>query len=136
MLETTKYFPFMSLIKLQYSKICPFLAVGIYRPSQIACKFTTVHTNGVTRAQKFVHDIEWQHNRQLLIACTHRPLCFKKIRTTITIAFLIFNTVVPNPYNHSTAFDPQSFVPLHPYLNRVRFSDPWVVFHDSGRSFH
>ena len=52
---------------------------------------------------------------QLLITCPHKPLCFKKIRTT-TIAFLIFNTVVPNPYSHSTAFNPQSFIPLHPYL--------------------
>ena len=39
----------------------------------------------------------------------HRPLSFKKIKTTTITAFLIFNTVVPNPYSHSTAFGPQSF---------------------------
>ena len=26
--------------------------------------------------------------------------------------FLISNTVVPNPYSHSTAFDPQYFAPF------------------------
>ena len=41
-----------------------------------------------------------------------RPLCFKKIRTTTTTTFLISNTIVSNPYSHSTAFDPQSFTSL------------------------
>ena len=40
-----------------------------------------------------------------------RP-CFKKIKTITTTAFLTSNTVVPNPYNHSAAFDLQSFTPL------------------------
>ena len=43
---------------------------------------------------------------------SHRPLCFKKIEATTTTVFLISNTVVPNPYSHSTAFDPQSFATL------------------------
>ena len=46
------------------------------------------------------------------IACPHKPLCFKKIQTTTTTAFLISNTALPNPYSHSTAFNPQSFAPL------------------------
>ena len=49
---------------------------------------------------------------ELLIANPHRPLCFKKIRTTTSTAFLNSNTVVLNPYNHSTTFIPQSFAPL------------------------
>ena len=36
----------------------------------------------------------------------------KKIRTTTTTAFLISNTVVLNPYSHSTAFNPHFFTPL------------------------
>ena len=43
---------------------------------------------------------------------SHRLLCFKKIKTTTTTAFLISNTVVLNPYSHSAASDPQSFAPL------------------------
>ena len=46
------------------------------------------------------------HNGEIFIACPHYPFCFKKIRTTTTIAFLISNTVVPNHYDHSSAFDP------------------------------
>ena len=46
------------------------------------------------------------HNWELLIAHPHRPLCFKKIRTTSTAMLLISNTVVLNPYSHSTAFSP------------------------------
>ena len=42
----------------------------------------------------------------------HRPLCFKKIKATTTTVFLIPTTVVPNPYSHITAFDPQSFATL------------------------
>ena len=42
----------------------------------------------------------------------HRSLWFKKIRTTTTTTFLISKTVVPNPYSHSIAFDPQSFTQL------------------------
>ena len=70
----------------------------------------SMHASGITCAQKFMHDIDWQHNWKLLIACPHRPLYFKKIRTTTTIV------VVPNTCRHSTVFNPQSFVPLHPYL--------------------
>ena len=77
----------------------------------------SVHKNVVTLAQKFVHCIDWEHNWKLLIACPHRPLCFKKIRTTTTTMFLIFNTIVFNPYSHSIEFDPQSFAPL-PYLSQ------------------
>ena len=65
-----------------------------------------VHTNDVRRAQKFVHGIDWEHNWELLTALPHRPLCFKKIRRTTTKPFLISNTVVPNLYSNSTAFDP------------------------------
>ena len=39
----------------------------------------------------------------------HKPLWFKKIRKTTTTAYLISNTVVPNPYIHSIAFDPQFY---------------------------
>ena len=48
------------------------------------------------------------HNWELLITCPRRPLCFKKIRTTTTTAFLISNTVVLNPYSHRPAFNLQS----------------------------
>ena len=48
------------------------------------------------------------HNWELFIARQHRPLCFKKIRTTTTTAFLISNTVAPNPYSHSTALSSRS----------------------------
>ena len=68
--------------------------------------------------------IDWEHNWELLIACPKRPLCFKKIRTTTTTGFLISNTVVPNPYSHSTTFDLKFFAPLHPYLKfQVRLID-------------
>ena len=43
------------------------------------------------------------HNGVLLVVLTHTALSFKK---------LISNTVVPNPYSRSSAFDPQSFTPL------------------------
>ena len=76
-----------------------------------------VHTNGVTLAQKSVHSIDWEHNWKLLITCPHRPLCFKKIRTTTTTMFLIFNTVVLNPYSHSIEFNSPSFAPW-PYLSQ------------------
>ena len=46
------------------------------------------------------------HNGELLIFRPHSPLCLKKIRTTTTTAFFISNTVVPNLYGHSSAFDP------------------------------
>ena len=44
----------------------------------------------------------------LLATYPHRPLCFKKKKTTTT-AFLICNRVDLNPYSHDIAFDPQSF---------------------------
>ena len=62
------------------------------------------------------------HNWGLLITCAHKSLCFKKIRTTTTTAFLIFNTVVPNPYSLSTAFDSHSFVPLSFRLRLIDLS--------------
>ena len=53
------------------------------------------------------------HNWELFIAHPHRPLCFKKIRTTTTTAFLISNTVIPNPYSLAQ----NSILYLsHPYL--------------------
>ena len=55
------------------------------------------------------------HNWELLTARAHRTLCFTKIRATTATVFLIPNTVVSNPYSHSTAFDLQFFAPL-----------PWV----------
>ena len=67
------------------------------------------------------------HSGELFITCPHRPLCFnKKIRTTNTTVFLIFNTVVPNLYSHSTAFHPQSFTPLQGFTQAL-----WAttVFH-------
>ena len=54
-----------------------------------------------------------KNNLNLLISYTDHYYCFKKIKTTTTTVFLISNTVVPNPYSHSTAFDPHL---LHPYL--------------------
>ena len=74
-----------------------------------------VHANGVIHAQKFVQGIDWECNRELLITCPHRRLCFNKIRATTTTAFLISNTAVSNLYSHSTAFNLQSFAPL-PYV--------------------
>ena len=50
--------------------------------------------------------------RNYLLPKLHRPLCFKNIWTTTTTAFLISNTVVPNLYSHSAAFDPQSLTPI------------------------
>ena len=41
----------------------------------------------------------------------HKPLCFTKIKTTSTTAFLISITVVPNPYSRSTALDSQTSAP-------------------------
>ena len=52
------------------------------------------------------------HKWELLITCTYRPLCFKKITTITATIFLISNTVVPNPYSHCTSFDPQSYLKL------------------------
>ena len=52
------------------------------------------------------------HKWELIFTCSHRPLWFKNIRKTTTTAFLISNTVVPNPCSHSRAFDPQSFTQL------------------------
>ena len=56
-----------------------------------------MHANGVTCALKFAHSINWEHDWELLIACLHRPLCFKKIKTTTSTAFAISNAVVLNP---------------------------------------
>ena len=58
------------------------------RPSQIACTVTTVYVT-CTQTTLHVHVIDWEHNWELLIACPHRPLCFKKIRATTITAFLI-----------------------------------------------
>ena len=51
-------------------------------------------------------------NWELLFTRPHRPLWFKKIRTITTTAILISNTVVPNPYTHSIAFNGQFFSQL------------------------
>ena len=71
-----------------------------------------VHANSITRVGKFMHSVDWEHIWELLIGCPHRPLCFKKIRATTTTVILISNTVVPNPYSHSTNFNLPSFAPL------------------------
>ena len=47
-----------------------------------------------------------RYNGELLMACLHSSLCFKKITKTTTPAFLMSNTVVLNLYGHSAAFDP------------------------------
>ena len=78
-----------------------------------------VHANGVTCAQNSMQGTDWQHNWELLIACQYTPLSFKKIPTTTTTAFLIFNTVDPNPDDHSTAFDHQSFAPFLKFQVRL-----------------
>ena len=57
-----------------------------------------VHPNGVTNVRKFVQGIDWELNWELLIACPHRPVCFKKIRTATTSASIL-NTVVWNQYS-------------------------------------
>ena len=52
-----------------------------------------VHTAGITRAQKCVHGFGWEHSWELLMmACPHRPLCFKKIRTTTTTTRILVST--------------------------------------------
>ena len=81
-----------------------------------------MHANGVIRVQKFVHCIDWECNLELLIACWNRPLCFKKIKTTNTTAFLISNTLIPNPYSHKAIF---SLNLLHPYLKFNRSVSVW-----------
>ena len=52
------------------------------------------------------------YNWEILVAHPHRPLCFKKIRTTTTTTFFISNTIALNPYSHITTLNPQSFTPL------------------------
>ena len=84
----------------------------MHRHSDLYERSRNVHANGVTRTQKFVRGIDSSAHKQFESAnLSHRALCFKKIKTTTTTVFLISNTVVPNPYSHSTAFDSQSFAP-------------------------
>ena len=95
-----------------------------------------VHASDVTCTRKSVHSIHSSmlklfefanlsiNNWELLLTRPYRPLWFKKIRKitrplwfnkirkTTTTAFLMSNTVVPNPYSHSIAFDSQSFALL------------------------
>ena len=55
------------------------------------------------------------HNWELLIVRPHRPLYYKKIRTTTTTAFLISNTVVPESLQ--PIIEQHSILNLsHPYL--------------------
>ena len=87
------------------------------RPSQIMCTIMTVHVT-CTQTVLRVHENWfltvliplWKNSLNLPIS--HRPLCFNKIRTTATTAFLISNTVVLNPFNHSATYNPQTFAPL------------------------
>ena len=72
-----------------------------------------VHANSVTRTRKFVHGIDSSVYKKFESAnLPHKPLCFKKIKANTTKAFLISSTVVPNPYSHSTTFNPQPSDPL------------------------
>ena len=48
--------------------------------------------------------------------------------TTITKAFLISNTAVPNPYSSSTAFNPESFTPIPLSLLDLSQSDIHVLY--------
>ena len=85
-----------------------------FRPSQIACTVTTMHVRCM-QTVLCVHKILCMVLIPLCdlnLPISHRPLGFKKIKTTTTTAFLISNTIVPHLYCHSTAFDPQSFAPL------------------------
>ena len=83
-----------------------------------------MHTKDVEHIQKLVHIIDWEHHWQLPIAWPHRPLCFKKVRTTTITTFLISKTVVSKPGSYSTAFDSQSLTPLHPSSpSQVRLID-------------
>ena len=102
--------------------LCSFIVLELYPGVLPLRAFTNcmqgygracnMHANSITCAWKLVHGINWEHNWELLIACPHIPLHFKKIKTTFTTAFLISNTVVPTPYSCSTALDPQSFATL------------------------
>ena len=78
------------------------------RPSQIACMHTTLNIN---KNLYMVLIPLCKINLSLPISHTDYN-SFKKIKTTTTTAFLISNTVVPNSYSHSTAFNPQYFAPL------------------------
>ena len=67
-------------------------------------RICNMHAYGATRAQKFLHSIDPLCKNNLNLP--HRPICFQKIRATTAAAFLPSNTVVSNPYSHSTALDP------------------------------
>ena len=56
-----------------------------------------MHLNSVTRAQKFCTVLIEDTIENYLFPNPHRPLCFKKIITTTTTAFLISNTAILNP---------------------------------------
>ena len=64
----------------------------------------------------------------------NRPLCFKKI-TTITTAFLIFNTVGPNPYNHGKHYRPclckrsvsDHYWMIYQWYTLLIFLNPWLI---------
>ena len=92
----------------------PMYIIEEVRPSQIACKVITVYVT-CTQTALCVHENSCtvliplrKNNLYLPISHTdHYALI-----TTTTTAFLISNTVVRNPYTHSTAFDPQSFAPF------------------------
>ena len=100
-----------------------FIVIQIFywnaRSSQSACTVKSMHV-ACTQKAFCVHENSCtvliplcKNNLNLLISYTDHYYCFKKIKTTTTTVFLISNTVVPNPYSHSTAFDPHL---LHPYL--------------------
>ena len=77
------------------------------------CMVMTVHASGIMHTQKFVLGIDFSMEKYFEFGnLSHRPLCFKKIKTATTTEFLIFSTVVLDTYSHITGFNPQSFAPL------------------------
>ena len=97
------------------------------RPSQIVCTVTMVYVK-CTQTMLHLHDNSCmlliplcKNNLNLPVSHTDR-YALRKLKTTATTAFLIFNTVVPNPNNHSTTFDPQSSAPLKVHLKQIHLS--------------
>ena len=85
------------------------------RPSQVACAVTIVqvrYTQMMLHMHKNLSTLLIENTVENYLLPAILPFCFKKIRTITTAAFLISNTVVPNPYCHIAALDPQSFAPL------------------------
>ena len=90
------------MLKSGLHKLCAQLRLY----TQSACKWCNMYTK--ICAQYWLLCVKIIESANL----PHRSLCFQKIRKTTTTAFLTSNTAVPNPYSHSTAFNPQSFAPV------------------------